>query len=189
MVSLMFERVWWCCCLVYSGFAVFSSREMLWNGCADLQFNITLKCVICLCWCPCSNCSICSVEQLGNMVNVAWWLSGLFYRLWFVDMSSLPSPSARYDMKLLLSQKIMWICLQRSFIYPSRVLSVYIRCEEKNPNFNTFFCLATKTKRVSKHGLTFAYFIVAETRWLCNRVKFFSLLFWQHQTTRDRFWR
>ncbi len=50
---------------------------------ADLQFNITLKsvkCVICLCWCPCS---ICRVVKLGKIVNVVWWLSVLFYRLHF----------------------------------------------------------------------------------------------------------
>ena len=56
--------------------------------------------------------------------------------------------NARYDMKLLLWQRIMCICLQPTILYisepqPGRVLSVYIRCEEQNPNFNTFDSLAT----------------------------------------------
>ena len=57
-------------------------------ACADLQLNIILKCVICLCRCPCS------VELLCKIVNVALWLSGLFYRQHFVDMSSLATFTA-----------------------------------------------------------------------------------------------
>jgi hypothetical protein len=73
----------WCTVVLQS----FSSWEICWNGAyPDLQFNIIHECVIFLCWC---SYSICSVQQLGKIVNVDWWLSVLFYRLHFVDVSSL----------------------------------------------------------------------------------------------------
>jgi hypothetical protein len=66
VVGLMFMVLLFCVQWFCSPFPIERSSEMEFG--ADLQFNITLKCVICLCWCPCS---ICSVEQLDNMVNVA----------------------------------------------------------------------------------------------------------------------
>jgi hypothetical protein len=55
---LLFGVQWFC-----SPFPIERSSEMEFG--ADLQFNITLKCFICLCWC------LCSVEQWGKIVNVA----------------------------------------------------------------------------------------------------------------------
>jgi hypothetical protein len=86
----------------------------------------------------------------------------------------------------------VFVCDQRFFIYPSYNQAesfTSIRREEKNPNFNTFYYLATKTKRVSKHRFTCAsaYYILRQKR-VCHVTGcFFTVLFMQHQTTRDRF--
>jgi hypothetical protein len=51
---LLFGVQWFC-----SPFPIKRCSEMEFG--VDLQFNITLKCLISLCWCPCS------VEQLGKI--------------------------------------------------------------------------------------------------------------------------
>ncbi|EFX88825.1 hypothetical protein DAPPUDRAFT_311218 [Daphnia pulex] len=83
MVSLMFELsmvllfgVKWVC----SHFPLERCGEMeLRQTCSSTSyFNVLFPMFVSV-----------SVELLGKTVNVVWWLSGIFYRLNFVDMSSL----------------------------------------------------------------------------------------------------
>jgi hypothetical protein len=105
----------------------FSSWDMRWNGaCADLQLNIILKCVICLCRCPCS---LCSVELLWKIIDIAWWLSGLFYRQHVVDMSSLATCTAVEVMLDVQSHLIIDFKLISPFSFQLICLPPFLRLE------------------------------------------------------------